>query len=119
MDFMQAVKTVLNNYANFKDRSGRPEYWWWCLAYLIACIIVEIIGGVLHIRELLAGVFALALLVPNVAISVRRFHDIGKSGWWCLIFLIPLVNLIAWLYFFTKPSDGANEYGAGPLAPAA
>lgn len=119
MDIMQAVKTVLGSYAKFEGRSGRAEYWWWVLAYTVAYVGIYVIGGVVGLGEALAGIFALALLIPNVAVSVRRFHDIGKSGWWCLIFLIPLVNLIAWIYFFTKTSEGPNQFGEGPQAPAA
>jgi uncharacterized membrane protein YhaH (DUF805 family) len=73
----------------------------------------------LGMGQLLASILALAVLVPNVAVSVRRFHDIGKSGWWCLIFLIPIVNIIALIYFFTKTSEGPNQYGEGPQGPAA
>ena len=119
MDIQQAVKTVLANYAKFEGRSGRPEYWWWVLAYTVAYVAAYLLGGVVGAGRLLAGLLALAMLVPNVAVSVRRFHDIGKSGWWCLLFLIPIVNLIVWLFFFTKPSDGPNQYGAGPQGPAA
>ncbi len=119
MDIKQAVKTVLANYANFQGRSGRPEYWWWVLAYLVAYIAVYLLGGIVGAGEILASIVAIALLVPNVAVSVRRFHDIGKSGWWCLLFLVPIVNIIAWLFLFTKPSDGPNKYGEGPLAAAA
>lgn len=119
MDFMQAVKTVLNNYANFNDRSSRSEFWWWTLAYMIAYVAIYMVGSILGMGELLGGVLALGLLVPNVAVAVRRFHDIGKSGWWVLIFIIPLIGFIALLYFFTKPSAGSNQYGEGPLKPAA
>ena len=120
MDLMSAVKTVLNNYANFNDRSGKGEFWWWTLAYFIGYAVLVFVGGVLNLGTILAGVFGLALLVPNIAVSVRRFHDIGKSGWWVLIFLIPLINIIAVIYFFViVDSDGPNQYGEGPLPPAA
>jgi len=117
MDFMSAVKTVLGNYTNFKDRSGKGEYWWWFLAYLVGYVGLVVVGGVIGFAEILGGLFALALIVPNIAVSVRRFHDIGKSGWWVLIFIIPLVGLIAMIYFFIKPSEGPNQYGEGPIAP--
>lgn len=119
MDFMQAVKTVLNNYANFNDRSRRSEYWWWALAYVIAYIAVYTLGSILGMGEILAGILALGLLVPNIAVGVRRFHDIGKSGWWLLIGIIPILGTLALIYFFVQPSQGSNQYGEGPLAPAA
>jgi len=118
MDFMQAVKTVLNNYANFKDRSRRSEYWWWFLAYIIGYAVAMLVGSMLSMAELIAGIYALGLIIPNIALSIRRFHDIGKSGWWMLIFIIPLIGFIAMIYFFTRPSEGPNQYGEGPLAPA-
>lgn len=119
MDIQQSVKTVLGNYANFEGRSGRSEYWWWVLAYMIAYAAVYIVGGIVGLGRPLAAILGLALLIPNITVSVRRFHDIGKSGWWCLIFLIPLVNIVAWIYFFIKPSEGPNQHGEGPQGPAA
>ena len=119
MDIQQAVKTVLGNYANFNGRSGRAEYWWWFLAYFVAYAGIYFVGGLVGLGDLLAGILALGLLVPNLAVSVRRFHDIGKSGWWCLIFIIPLVGLIALIYFFIKPSAGPNQFGDGPQGPKA
>ncbi len=119
MDIQQAVKTVLASYAKFEGRSGRSEYWWWVLAYVIAYIAAYIVGSIVGAGELLAGLLAIGLLIPNIAVSVRRFHDIGKSGWWCLLFIIPIVNLIVWLIFFTKVSEGPNQYGEGPQGPAA
>ncbi len=116
MDIQQSVKTVLANYANFNGRSSRAEFWWWLLAYFLAAVVLAFIGGVLNLN-FLPSLLALALLVPNIAVSVRRFHDIGMTGWWALIFIIPLVGLIAMIYFFIKPSVGPNEYGEGPLAP--
>ncbi len=119
MDLMQSVKTVLANYANFNGRSGRSEYWWWVLSYVIAYCLVYIIGGIVGAADLLAALFGLALLVPNIAVSVRRFHDIGMSGWWCLVFFIPIAGLVAWVYFFTKASDGPNQFGESALVAAA
>lgn len=119
MDFMSAVKTVLKNYANFNDRSSKGEFWWWFLAYIIIYVVAAVVGGVIGAANVLAGLVAIGLLIPNIAVSVRRFHDIGKSGWWALIFIIPLVGLIAMIYFFIKDSDGPNQYGEGPLKPVA
>lgn len=119
MDIQQSVKTVLKNYANFEGRSGRPEYWWWALAYFIAYIAVAFIGGVVGMANLLVGVLGLALIIPNIAVGMRRFHDIGKSGWWLLIGLIPFLGWIALIYFFVQPSLGPNQYGEGPQGPVA
>lgn len=119
MDFMQAVKTVLNNYANFNDRSGRSEFWWWTLAYMIAYVAIYMVGSILGMGEILVAILGLGLLIPNLAVAVRRFHDIGKSGWWVLIGIIPIIGALALIYFFVQPSQGSNQYGEGPLAAVA
>ena len=119
MDIMQSVKTVLNNYANFDGRSGRAEFWWWMLAYFIGSVVLGFIAGMLSLGGILGMLYTLALLVPSIAVTIRRFHDIGKPAIWTVLMIIPLVNLIIALIFLTKPSDGANDYGSGPQAAAA
>ncbi len=120
MENMQrAVKTVLNSYVKFEGRSGRPEYWWYVLAYFIVIAVLSVLGNVIGIFTLVANLIALALLIPNIAVGVRRFHDIGKSGWWLLIGLIPLLGWIAIIYFAAQPSVGPNEHGEGPQPLAA
>jgi len=117
MDFMQSVQTVLGNYANFDGRSGRAEFWWWMLAYFIGALIIGAIGTAMGGGGILRGLYFLALIVPNVAVGIRRFHDIGKEAWWVILMFIPIVNLIIALIFLTKPSDGPNQYGEAPQGP--
>ena len=119
MEFMQAVKTVLNNYANFDGRSSRSEFWWWVLAYVLGYIAATFVGGVIGAGMTLTGLFALGLIIPNIAVSIRRFHDIGKPAIWAVTMIIPPAYLVIALIFLTKPSDGPNEYGEGPQAPTA
>lgn len=119
MDIQSAVKTVLNNYANFNGRSGLGEFWWWMLAYVIGYAVVSFVGGAFGMGSFLEWIYGLALIVPNVAVGIRRFHDIGKPALWVILLFIPLVNLIIALIFLTKSSDGPNEYGEGPQAPVA
>ncbi len=119
MDIQQAVKTVLSSYAKFEGRSGRPEYWWWVLAYFIAALLTAFVGGMLGMGQWLTNLLTLVLLVPNIAVGIRRFHDIGKSGWWLLLGLIPLIGWIAVIYFAVQPSQGPNQYGEGPQGPVA
>ncbi|WP_425408359.1 DUF805 domain-containing protein [Hyphococcus sp.] len=119
MDIQQAVKTVLGNYANFDGRSGRPEFWWWVLAYVVGYIVVAAVSRTLGMGGLLGFIYWVALIVPNVAVMIRRFHDIGKPALWVILMFIPLVNLVIALIFLTKPSDGPNQYGEGPQGPAA
>ena len=119
MGFMEAIKTVLNNYVNFKDRSRRSEYWWWTLAVFIGNIVTFAIGAAAGAGDLLTNLFSLLVFIPGLAVSFRRMHDIGKSAWWLLIVLIPLIGWLALIYFFVQPSEGSNQYGDGPLKAAA
>lgn len=109
-----AVKTVLNNYVKFEGRSGRPEYWWYILAYFIVAVLVGFISGIIGAGTLLSNLLSLALFIPSIAVAVRRMHDIGKSGWWVLIAIIPIIGWIAFIYFAAQPSTGPNDHGEGP-----
>lgn len=112
MNFVTAVKTVLTEkYATFTGRARRSEYWWFVLANFLIGLIVGFID-----ITILTGIVNLLLIVPSLAVGARRLHDIGKSGWWLLLALIPLVNLYL-IYLFVKDSQpGENEYGPNPKA---
>ena len=123
MDFKSAVESVLKkNYANFNGRARRSEYWYFVLFNLIVGIVCSLITGILGgipvlgaILKLASGLISLALLVPSLAVVFRRLHDIGKSGWWILISLIPLVGSIILIIFeATDSQPGDNQYGACP-----
>ena len=106
--FMDAVKLYFTRYADFKGRSRRSEYWW-------ACLAMAIISGIISaIIPDLAGIWSLATLIPGIAICVRRLHDIGKSGWYYLIGLIPLVGGIILIVWFCKDSTPDNQWGPNP-----
>jgi uncharacterized membrane protein YhaH (DUF805 family) len=112
MNFQQAIQTCFSKYVDFSGRGSRSEYWWFVLAY----VIVAVVAGFIH--EIVYLVAILAFLLPLLSAGARRLHDIGKSGWWLLIGLIPLVGLVL-LYFMVQPSQSENnEYGAPPLAAA-
>lgn len=103
MDLIAAFKSCISKYATFSGRARRSEYWWFCLAnFILGCIpVVNYISG-------------LALLLPGLAVAVRRLHDINKSGWWLLLALVPLVNLYL-IYLYCQDSQpGDNQYGANP-----
>ena len=116
-------KSVLKNYANFDGRARRSEYWYYTLMNVIIVIALEILLGVgamassalALIVGLLLIVYAIGTLVPSIAVMVRRLHDIGKSGWWYFIALIPLAGPI-WLIVLlaTDSQPGSNEYGINP-----
>jgi len=113
MNLQEAVRSVLSQYAGFTGRARRSEYWFWTLAVVIGAIVAIIIDSIIGIN-LFYIVFALAVLVPGIAVGVRRLHDISKSGWWILLSLIPLIGSIVLIIWFVGDSHPDNEYGPNP-----
>jgi len=114
---------VLKKYAVFSGRARRKEYWYFALFNLIFSLVLGFIDGVIGTFSpetglgLLGGIYSLAILIPSLAVSVRRLHDTGRSGWWLLVALIPLIGVIVLLVFTVQDShQGANEYGENPKA---
>jgi uncharacterized membrane protein YhaH (DUF805 family) len=113
-----AVNIVLSKYATFSGRASRSEFWWWVLAVFLANLAASaldtlIFGTGSDNSQPVGALLNLALFLPNIAVGARRLHDIGKSGWWLLIALIPVVGFLVLLYFYVQPSDpDANAYGA-------
>ena len=116
---------VLNQYADFSGRARRTEFWMFVLFNMIFGIVAMTIDNVLGITFDLYGqslgygwlylIYCLAILVPGLAVTVRRLHDIGKSGWFFLIILIPLVGAILLLVWYCTDSQaGENNWGANP-----
>lgn len=121
MDFQTAVRTVLTQkYADFNGRACRSEYWWWALAYAIAYIALAIVGSILgRIGMFLPFLLVAAVIVPSIAVSIRRLHDVDKSGWWLLIALVPFVGGLILLYFTVQRGTvGPNQFGEDPLPQA-
>lgn len=117
---------ALKKYATFEGRAGRTEYWFFVLFNVLAVIVLAIIDGVLGtFREeagigLLSGVYALAVLIPSIAVLVRRLHDTDRSGWWILISFVPLIGEIVLLVFaLLDGTPGDNRYGPNPKGEAA
>jgi len=109
-------KTVVTErYALFEGRAGLAEFWWYTLANIVISLgffILSFISGLFAILNLL---FALALIIPGIAVSIRRMHDTDKSGWLLLIGLIPFVGFIVLIVFFaTAGTQGDNNYGPVP-----
>jgi uncharacterized membrane protein YhaH (DUF805 family) len=104
---MKYYLKVLQNYANFNGRARRAEYWYFVLFNVIASAIVGFIGGLMDF-QLLGNIYSLAVLLPSIAVAVRRMHDVGKSGWFILI---PIYNFILAV---TAGDSGENEYGPDP-----
>ncbi|MFJ3909142.1 uncharacterized membrane protein YhaH (DUF805 family) [Streptomyces sp. 2132.2] len=114
---MNYYTDVLKKYAVFSGRARRQEYWMFFLFNLGAAIILAIVDGALGTYPLLYGIYALAVLLPSLAVAIRRLHDTGKSGWWLLIALVPLIGGI-WLIVLmaTEGQAQPNEYGPNPKA---
>src|SRR5918995_5229130 len=112
---------ALKKYAVFSGRSRRMEYWYFVLFNIIVSIVLGVIDALLDTRGsvmgagLLSGLYGLAILIPSLAVSVRRLHDIDRSGWWILIALVPLIGTIVLLVFaLLEGTPGNNRYGPNP-----
>jgi|SRR5690242_3613680 uncharacterized membrane protein YhaH (DUF805 family) len=123
MSFQDAVRTCLQQkYVDFSGRARRSEYWFFVLFYVIVRFVANIIDSIIGTRGFAGGngllgvLVGLALLLPGLSVGVRRLHDTGRSGWWILIALIPLVGVIVLLVFLIQDSHGDNQYGPSPKA---
>jgi uncharacterized membrane protein YhaH (DUF805 family) len=113
------LKVVKDNYANFNGRARRKELWMFVLFNMLISLALQIVVGMISPEAMLVvvGLYSLAVIVPSIAVAVRRLHDVGKSGWWYFIALVPLIGSI-WLLvlFVTDGNKGANEFGEDPKA---
>ena len=117
MGFTEAIKSVLSQYAGFTGRARRSEYWFFCLFNMIISgvltVLYRLTGAGLF--SVLSGLVSLALIIPGLAVAIRRMHDIGKSGWYLLFAFIPLVGSIIVIVWYCKDSEpGTNVYGPNP-----
>ena len=112
MDFLTAVSTCFRKYATFSGRARRSEYWYFTLFTAVASTALSLIFGD---QAMIASLFALATLLPGLAVTWRRMHDIGKSGAWSLLAFLPIVGTIIVLIWECKDSQpGSNVYGPNP-----
>ncbi len=117
MGFGEAVSSGLSKYATFSGRARRSEYWFFALFNFLVGVAAGILDAVIGIT-LLYPLAALALLLPGLAVAVRRLHDTGRSGWWLLIALVPFAGAIVLIVFFCQDSHPApNEHGPSPKHP--
>ena len=100
---------ALKKYADFNGRARRKEYWMFVLIYMVINIILAVLG-----MDIISMIFGLALLVPSISIGARRLHDTGRSGWWQLIYFVPLIGLIVMIVFLAQDSHDDNDYGVNP-----
>ena len=120
VSFKEAVVRALSqNYCNFSGRASRSEYWWFylfsCIVSWVVSIIVSLFSSDLSTMYIASMIVGLAFLLPGLGIAVRRLHDIGKSGWWLFISLIPLIGAILLLVWLCQDRQmEPNEYGPVP-----
>ncbi len=109
---------AFKKFATFVGRATRSEYWYFVLFNAMAMLILGMIDQAIASGQnnwLLSGIYYLVVLIPGLALSVRRLHDIGKSGWMLLIILIPLVGIFWYLFLLlTDSQPGDNKYGPNP-----
>ena len=114
------VDAVSKKYATFDGRAHRTEFWCFMLFYLVGYLSLLVIGyvfrsyyggGEMGLMALFSSIFVLVNLLPSIAVFVRRLHDSGRSGWWCLLQLIPIIGLIVLILFGLAGSQEDNKYG--------
>ncbi|MCE2596978.1 DUF805 domain-containing protein [Motilimonas cestriensis] len=119
---MNWYKLCWAKFATFEGRARRSEYWYFQLFNIIAMFVFGIIGAIVDaaigspglISGSVIGLYCIASLLPAISVTVRRLHDIGKSGWWFWVALIPGVGGIILLIFTIMDSAEANDFGANP-----
>lgn len=130
MGFTEAVRSGFDNYVNFNGRASRPAYWWWVLFGVLVSLVTRVLDGLIGSNIVRGGQFGtevsvgiisslvgLVLLLPSVAVLVRRLHDTDRSGWWYWIILIPVIGWLALIYFLASAgTPGENRYGSSPAA---
>lgn len=105
---------VLKNYAGFEGRARRAEFWQYALVNFVIAVVLAILGAVINFPYLVV-LYYLGVLVPSLAVCVRRLHDTSKSGWWVFISFVPFVGGIILLVFTCMDSiPGANQFGPNP-----
>jgi uncharacterized membrane protein YhaH (DUF805 family) len=127
MGFMDALTTVFRNkYATFSGRASRSEYWWGYLGYVVIATVLQIFalvgaialidaGEIAALPGLIALVGIIGMIIPTIAVSVRRLHDTGKSGWMLLIIMVPCIGIILWLVWMIEDGQAHdNAYGSVP-----
>jgi len=126
-DLTKYTSIVLTKkYADFSGRARRKEYWYFYLFEILLFVALEIVvfglagvtqsSAIAGVGGVLLGIVALALIIPGLAVTVRRLHDTGRSGWWFLIVLVPIAGPLILLYFtIIESSPGENQWGPNPI----
>ena len=107
MSPIEAITSVFRNFINFSGRAGRPEFWWFTLFAVVSTALLIFV-------PFIGWIYVLVLLLPNLAVTVRRLHDRDQSGWWAIASFFPVVNWILLIYLAFPGSPGPNSHGPEP-----
>ena len=118
MSFVDAIKSVFTQYVGFAGRARRSEFWYFYLFTILLSIVASIVQRAMtnSTNGIVTTIIGLAIVLPYLAVAVRRLHDTSRSGWWLLIGLIPVVGTIILIVFWVQDSHGDNQYGPSPKA---
>ena len=103
MDFNLYLDPITKHYFDFQGVTGRRAFWMFVLFNFVIAVVLNIVLGLIHLGPL-AGLYSLAVLLPSLGLAVRRLHDIGKSGWWLLVGLVPILGAIYLIYLYCQPT---------------
>ncbi|WP_036164690.1 DUF805 domain-containing protein [Massilia sp. 9096] len=106
MTFFESIQTCFRKYATFAGLASRSEFWW----FTLFCVLTSAFLGIFS--DKLSGAFGIATLLPSLAVGARRLHETDRSGWWQLIWLVPLIGWIVLIVFLVQ-EPRPNRYGAG------
>jgi uncharacterized membrane protein YhaH (DUF805 family) len=118
MNFVEAIKSGFNKYVTFSGRAARSEYWYWTLFAIIADIVAAIVNAFVALG-FVGLVVSLALLLPSIAVAIRRLHDLDRTGWWLLLAFTGIGAIVLLVWDCMKGTTGSNRFGADPLGPDA
>ena len=104
MTFGESIQTCFSKYADFTGRASRSEYWWWFLFELLATMATSVVN------DKVSALFSIAVVLPSLAVGARRLHDIDKSGWFQLLFFIPVIDWIILIYWAAQEGKEPNRF---------
>jgi len=103
MNFQDSIKICFTKYADFTGRASRPEFWWFFLFCLLAGLALSMVS------QVLSGLFSLATLLPRFAVGARRLHETNRSGWWQLLWFVPVIGWIIIIIFLAQPAQSESQ----------
>lgn len=104
MTFGESIQTCFSKYADFSGRASRSEYWWWALFVFLTTLAAGVVN------DKISALFSIAFMLPGLAVGARRLHDIDKSGWLQLLYLIPVLGWILLIYWATQEGREPNRF---------